>query len=209
MLCENALQLAVRVLTTAFSHQNAGVFAQPVDHREWEAELTKGFHRDRSRYKKNKPWQKKRKWHMTHVPNAAVGGEPLGGVWTCSKLAMLQGWTWKLSYLECQGLSQLQRAGDMFSRFPTWNSSKRDLFLRALQLQKWAKQLQGEPRKKVEHKNWWPQVWLQGPLLPWEVKVNFIAIFGEYSLYQSSDLHSMYSPPSFPVLGFELDSACS
>ena len=30
--------------------------------REWEADLVKGFHRDRSRYKKSKPWQKKRKW---------------------------------------------------------------------------------------------------------------------------------------------------
>ena len=32
--------------------------------REWEADMVKGFHRDRSRYKKSKPWQKKRKWKI-------------------------------------------------------------------------------------------------------------------------------------------------
>ena len=74
---------------------------------------------------------------VTNVPNAALASDSLGGVWTCSMWAMMLD-------LEAfiPGMSRAKPAsiaGDIFSRFPTWNSSRYDsehLFLRISQLHK-------------------------------------------------------------------------
>ena len=160
------------------------VFAHLADHREWEAELTKGFHRDRSRYKKNKPWQKKRKWQMTNVPNAALASDSLEEVWTCRMWAMMLD-------LEAfiPGMLRAKRAssaaGDVFSRFPTWNPAGMPLSIYSSAFRSFRSVRKAAPVwacKKVERRiachmsDCKEKSADSSPLLPWEFKVNFIAI---------------------------------
>ena len=146
LLCQTALQLEYRIVTwRQHFPPTCRVFAHLADHREWEAELTKGFHRDRSRYKKNKPWQKKRKWQRTNVPNAALASDSLEKVWTCSMWAMMLDLD---AFIP--GMLRAKRAssaGDLFRRFQqVWVWASTPPHFAASEV--WETQLWGEPVKR-------------------------------------------------------------
>lgn len=159
-------------------------FAHLADHREWEAELTKGFHRDRSRYKKNKPWQKKRKWHMCQMLRWQeilwkkihyVGRDAGPGsfqTWNAKGQVSFNCW-WHLQpipYLELQQVHNYDSGPLGIYSFPFRS-------FRSVR-----KAAPGWARKKVERSiachmsDCKEKSADSSPLLPWEFKVNFIAI---------------------------------